>query len=115
MDELRKTRLKRRLLKEREWIWSQLDATNDSSASTTFAQATPTVSQEDDLFEQLQLVNFALRRIAVDTYGTCLRCGKEIPLERLETSPSACLCSDCQFAKETAIKHGRLVRHTAPI
>lgn len=38
----------------------------------------------------------ALRRMSEGTYGTCERCGGEIPTARLEIIPSARSCVPCQ-------------------
>ena len=40
-------------------------------------------------------VNRALTKMDLGTYGTCERCGNEIPIERLEALPWAILCVDC--------------------
>jgi RNA polymerase-binding protein DksA len=44
----------------------------------------------------LARIDAALARIDEGTYGTCVRCGKEIPAERLEARPWAELDIDCQ-------------------
>ena len=54
----------------------------------------------DDLGETASItlgreIDAALARIEDGTYGTCTRCGKEIPVERLEVYPWASLCIDC--------------------
>jgi RNA polymerase-binding protein DksA len=55
--------------------------------------------------EQALLVRIdrALGRIDDGTYGTCERCGKEIPEERLEARPWAELDIDCQREVERAV------------
>ncbi len=40
-------------------------------------------------------VDRALAKLAEGTYGTCDRCGRPIPQERLEAIPWAALCVDC--------------------
>src|SRR5690348_12330535 len=37
----------------------------------------------------------ALQRIADGSYGTCARCGRPIPAERLDARPEATLCVVC--------------------
>ncbi len=37
----------------------------------------------------------ALGRIGLGTFGTCLRCGNDIALERLEHQPDAVVCVPC--------------------
>jgi RNA polymerase-binding transcription factor DksA len=103
MDKSQKNQFERLLLQERQWLWSQCDATFDAkSFAESPPEPVPTEGHEDDIFEQLQLINFALRRISLGTYGTCVKCGREIPLSRLESRPEAYLCLDCQIAKEAA-------------
>jgi DnaK suppressor protein len=47
----------------------------------------------EDLVAQ---IDAALERVEAGTYGTCARCGKEIPTERLEARPYAIYCVSCQ-------------------
>lgn len=49
---------------------------------------------------RLRLINNALDRIKQDKYGLCLRCGKEIPEERLEALPYAFMCINCKSIDE---------------
>lgn len=41
-------------------------------------------------------IDQALLRIEEGSYGTCARCGKEIPGARLEALPTARYCAPCQ-------------------
>lgn len=56
---------------------------------------------EENLRENLEEVRAALVRIEKGTYGTCERCGAEIPLERLEAIPTTSLCVLCKQAEES--------------
>ena len=47
-------------------------------------------------------IDQALLRIDEGTYGTCARCGKEIPERRLEAVPTARYDAECQSAIEQA-------------
>jgi RNA polymerase-binding protein DksA len=51
----------------------------------------------------LARIDRALGRIDEGTYGTCERCGKDIPAERLEARPWAELDIDCQREVERAL------------
>jgi DnaK suppressor protein len=51
---------------------------------------------ERSLETKLAAINAALDKIAKGTYGQCAKCGKNIPIERLEIFPEAGLCVDCQ-------------------
>ncbi len=50
--------------------------------------------------QRLQQINNALDRIKQDKYGYCLKCGREIPKERLEAVPYAFMCIDCKSQDE---------------
>ena len=49
--------------------------------------------------QRLQRLQNALRRIDQDSYGTCIRCGNEISLARLQHVPEALLCVPCAEKK----------------
>jgi DnaK suppressor protein len=65
-------------------------------------QATAGRSETLSLVEELRTmyaeVIASLGRLDDGTFGTCERCGKEIPVERLEALPTARLCVDCKQA-----------------
>lgn len=42
----------------------------------------------------------ALARFDDGTYGRCVACGIEIPIERLEAAPAAACCVRCQASRE---------------
>jgi DnaK suppressor protein len=77
--------------------------TNDNHLAET---ATATLGREIDytLGENsghvLVDIDAALKRIDDGTYGTCVGCGSEIPLGRLEAHPTAALCIDCKRQAE---------------
>lgn len=70
-------------------------------------QGSATFEREMDMtFEEnerdlLRDVRAALARIEAATYGTCERCGADIPAARLEAVPTANLCITCKEAEET--------------
>ncbi|MGC9311740.1 MAG: TraR/DksA family transcriptional regulator [Sediminispirochaetaceae bacterium] len=45
--------------------------------------------------QNLQKMYNALDRMEKGSYGTCLKCGREIPLGRLSLVPEAVLCVSC--------------------
>jgi DnaK suppressor protein len=47
-------------------------------------------------------IDQALMRIDEGSYGTCARCGKEIPERRLEAVPTARYDAECQAAAEAS-------------
>jgi DnaK suppressor protein len=46
----------------------------------------------EELEERKKEIDSALERMEQGTYGTCEKCGKEIPLDRLEANPAARTC-----------------------
>ena len=65
----------------------------DSAHST--AERARLLSVMKALRANLRWVNRALTKMDLGTYGTCERCGSEIPIERLDALPWAILCVDC--------------------
>src|SRR5687767_9565624 len=59
----------------------------DSAQST--AERNKVLAVVERLRDNLKDVDHALDRIAKGTYGTCERCGEDIPAERLEAIPAA--------------------------
>ncbi|HEV2075303.1 MAG TPA: TraR/DksA C4-type zinc finger protein [Thermoleophilaceae bacterium] len=55
-----------------------------------------TASTEVYLEEEERRIAEARHALQSGTYGTCLNCGREIPVERLEAVPEAVRCVDCQ-------------------
>jgi DnaK suppressor protein len=51
-----------------------------------------------DLKDTITEIDAALVRIDAGTYGSCARCGKAIPEERLELRPFAATCVACSSA-----------------
>ena len=49
---------------------------------------------------RLQQIDSALDRINQGVYGRCVKCGKEIPQERLQVLPYALMCITCASAQE---------------
>ncbi|HEX4324064.1 MAG TPA: TraR/DksA C4-type zinc finger protein [Gaiellaceae bacterium] len=78
-------------------------ATNDNHPAET---ATATLGREidytlgDNAEQVISAIDAALARLEVGTYGTCVSCGSDIPLERLEANPWAALCIDCKRKAE---------------
>ncbi len=49
---------------------------------------------------RLRLIDSALSRMKNDRYGTCMRCNKKIPKERLKAIPYALMCIACKNTDE---------------
>jgi len=57
--------------------------------------------------ERLGAIDAALARLGAGVYGTCARCGDEIPLARLQAVPFAQYCVDCQHEVNAEIRSGQ--------
>ena len=51
---------------------------------------------EQEMRDRVTAIESALQRMDDGTYGTCQRCGKSIPMERLKAMPFSSFCVDCQ-------------------
>ena len=66
-----------------------------AAASQVFAQQRD-LALRDRTDHQLELVDEALARLDAGTFGSCVRCGRPITVDRLEALPWAPRCIDCQ-------------------
>ena len=57
--------------------------------------------------ERLSAIDAAIARLEHGCYGTCARCGDEIPLARLQVIPFAQFCVDCQNEANTEARSGQ--------
>jgi RNA polymerase-binding protein DksA len=67
--------------------------------ATEVDQYTHDLSVETSLEKKLQEVLGALERIENGTYGKCLNCGEDIPIERLKANPDSKDCIKCQSVR----------------
>lgn len=108
--------LKARLLHDRERLEGDVAHLRgeDTSARTFQDDETDAVDQHpaddgSEMFEReknltlireleasLAEIHAALERMDEGSYGTCARCGKEIPVKRLEARPEAIYDVECQ-------------------
>ena len=70
----------------------------DVAADVIDRQLLTSIGTQDAI--RLQQIEKALDRINQDKYGRCIKCGKEIPEERLEVLPYALMCIQCASAEE---------------
>lgn len=57
-----------------------------------------TIGSKD--MKRLKLIDSAITRLEQGKYGSCLKCGKKIPRERLEAIPYVLMCIECQTQDE---------------
>ncbi|MGI8915116.1 MAG: TraR/DksA family transcriptional regulator [Chloroflexota bacterium] len=133
MDQEKLAQFRQRLLVERERLQTEVqddvstDVATPGMASSDHAQweasggssnhladdATELFFQEEELAidnslrSMVQEIDHALERIANGTYGKCERCGKPIPLPRLEARPFSTLCLEDKAKEEQAIAQHR--------
>jgi RNA polymerase-binding protein DksA len=50
--------------------------------------------------QELRQIDGAMQRLLEGSYGICLSCGVEIPIERLRAQPTATRCIRCQSTYE---------------
>jgi DnaK suppressor protein len=93
---------------ERESSVTQSDTTGENAYRDHMAdQGTATFGKELDMTlegnarELYDAVLSALARIEAGTFGACVRCGAEIPFERLSAMPAAQLCISCKEWEES--------------
>jgi len=87
-----------RELREARLTESSSDRSPDpgnAEASSMKLELAKELSIEQNTVDLLGKVQNALRRIDSGGYGTCERCGKAIPLERLDALPYSTFCVDC--------------------
>ena len=53
----------------------------------------------------LQMIDAALERIADGSFGTCVACGQNIEVKRLEIMPYAIKCIKCKTVEEKDLIH----------
>jgi DnaK suppressor protein len=78
----------------------KLDSNVSGSASLEAAadeveEYSTLLPQEHSMEIKLQNISSALEKINNGRYGTCEKCQKEIPAERLKVSPESKFCLDC--------------------
>ena len=107
LDNVDIARLKQLLLEERQEVMEALETfgvsrSTDGGYDPNFADISQVTAEKGEadaliqpLKETLVEIDDALNRIADGTYGLCTKCGKEIPLERLEAVPRTKYCTPC--------------------
>ena len=74
---------------------SNADDEHDPEGATIAFERSQVVALRRQAEERLEEIEAALSRVADGTYGTCERCGRPIPAERLELRPAARTCVPC--------------------
>ena len=74
---------------------SNADDEHDPEGATIAFERSQVAALIQQHEQHLAEVDAALARVADGTYGTCARCGQEIPPGRLEARPVARTCVTC--------------------
>lgn len=106
MDEIDLDAARAALLAERIRLLAEVGETILAPEQMTYgsqaAAASQVFEQQRDLalrdraVAQQALVDAALERLDEGTFGTCVRCGKPVPIARLQALPWAAYCIECQ-------------------
>ncbi len=84
---------------------SRLDGVGDSGdQSAALSESTIDFAEARRDLGELSATEMALRRIDDGSYGACVRCGDDIPTDRLRAQPLAARCISCQTRNER--EHG---------
>ena len=79
-----------------DWIGSNGDYDTGTADPNILADRVEEISTNDAIVNNLEVrleqVNKALEKIENGTYGTCEKCGEDIPEERLKANPAATTC-----------------------
>ncbi len=120
MDAKELQMMKTKLLTERERLAADLEALEESTATTPKDSSGDLSSYSSHMADlgsdsmerekaflfasvkrrRLEEIDSALSRIEAGTFGVCESCGKAIPLKRLERMPGASLCVECKEREE---------------
>ncbi len=65
------------------------------------------IALNEHIEKELKDINYALEAIEKGTYGICEKCGKEIPIERLEAIPTTTYCKE--HSPTQIVSHNRPV------
>jgi RNA polymerase-binding transcription factor DksA len=89
------------LEQQRRFRLDQLtDLSYEAAGVADEAQAEVTAALMTGARAVLAEIDAALFRLTIGSFGVCQRCGRAIPVDRLQAIPMAGLCLTCQYAKE---------------
>ncbi|MEG0386080.1 MAG: TraR/DksA C4-type zinc finger protein [Solibacillus sp.] len=66
--------------------------THPADAATDLTIVTTELTMDDFKEEEIEKIKLALKAMEEGTYGHCIECHKEIPLDRLEVVPTTLTC-----------------------
>ena len=113
--------LKGKILRKKETLWNEIRKDLVEKVGQEYQDLINTIKDEEELAqidlqeetvlgvletrkEELEAISQALWRIDHDEFGTCLKCGQWICLERLKVRPWASYCLECKEKLERLAK-----------
>jgi DnaK suppressor protein len=90
--------LREALVQQRRFRTEQLAGLRALAPAGDPAQEEVTATLRRGAQVALAEIDAALDRMARGRYGSCVRCGRAIPVERLEILPAVAHCMTCQHA-----------------
>lgn len=81
---------------EDDLLWLEMDVEPEAQERGQDESLIRLLSRMDDRQKaEIEEIDRALVKIAIETYGRCEVCGKPIPWSRLEALPTAATCLPC--------------------
>jgi DnaK suppressor protein len=82
---------------EGDWnaVYPKSDKVNEEEKADEVEEYSALLPIEQTLESKLRKINEALNKIKNNSYGSCEKCGKEIPYEELSVTPETKNCSSC--------------------
>jgi DnaK suppressor protein len=80
--------------------WKEPRSDDAAETGTATFERERTMSLARNARQTMIQIERALSRMDAGTYGECINCGQQIPLERLEALPQAVDCLDCRRKAE---------------
>jgi DnaK suppressor protein len=83
--------------------FSTMDVVDPVDMAVMDREQTVLLSIGESERDLLAMIDEALQRISLGSYGSCQNCGQEIPAARLEAVPYARYCINCQDKLERGL------------
>jgi len=88
---------------EDELLWLETDVEPESEERGRTETMVRLLDRLDERMKrEIEAIDRALTKIETGSYGRCERCGKDIPVARLQALPAAMTCLACSEAGEAA-------------
>jgi DnaK suppressor protein len=85
-------------------VRGEVPDTGDEATAMVMTDLNNTMARRH--LDEVGEIDAALAHIRAHQFGICTDCGGEIPVARLEASPTATRCTACQAKRERLFAHG---------